>query len=205
MTKTNAKLTHRDSLAASLSLPLAGAGSSLPTETWSASFSLARKDQRREGTRPGPRPPNIILILADDMGYGDLGFLGNPDVRTPALDALAREGICLTQHYSAAPVCAPARASLLSGKYPHRTGQTMSRQWRGISPKTRLISQMLKEAGYRTGLVGKWHLNGKPANWWSWWSTENLPWSMGFDECVMVPPSSTGRANRARPSILASA
>ncbi|HEX28824.1 TPA: hypothetical protein ENG04_01940, partial [Candidatus Poribacteria bacterium] len=62
--------------------------------------------------------PNIILILADDMGYGDIGAFGNEDVDTPILDHLASEGIVLTQHYSASPVCAPARAALLTGRYP---------------------------------------------------------------------------------------
>jgi arylsulfatase A-like enzyme len=66
--------------------------------------------------------PNIVLILADDMGYGDFGCFSEGRATTPTLDQLVRDGLCLTQHYSASPVCAPARASLLTGRYPHRTG-----------------------------------------------------------------------------------
>lgn len=134
----------------------------------------------------GPKP-NVIFILADDMGFGDLGFFGNPDVKTPVLDEMAKDSICMTQHYTAAPVCAPARAALLTGKYPYRTGQDMSRIWRGISPKMKTIANYFDEAGYATGLVGKWHLNGKPDKWVT---PENMPWSMGFNECVMCPPFS---------------
>lgn len=131
--------------------------------------------------------PNVIFILADDMGFGDLGYFGNPDVKTPVLDELAKESICMTQHYSAAPVCAPARAALLTGKYPYRTGLDMSRTWRGLSPKNKTIANYFSDAGYSTALIGKWHLNGKPG---LWYSKENMPWSMGFDECVMCPPFS---------------
>jgi len=66
--------------------------------------------------------PNVIFILADDMGYGDLGRFNGGISQTPVLDELFREGLCLTQHYSASPVCNPARAALLTGRYPHRTG-----------------------------------------------------------------------------------
>ena len=66
--------------------------------------------------------PNILFILADDMGYGDFSCFNYGASQTPTLDHLASEGLCLTQHYSASPVCAPARASLLTGRYPHRTG-----------------------------------------------------------------------------------
>jgi arylsulfatase A-like enzyme len=66
--------------------------------------------------------PNIVLIVADDMGYGDFGCFNHGLSDTPTLDELVRDGVCLTQHYSASPVCAPARASLLTGRYPHRTG-----------------------------------------------------------------------------------
>lgn len=131
--------------------------------------------------------PNVVFILADDLGFGDLGLYGNPLVRTPVLDAMAREGIVLTQHYSAAPICAPTRAAFLTGKYPYRTGQDMSRMWRGISPKNRTIAHAFRDAGYATALVGKWHLNGKPGNWLP---NENMPWSMGFDESLMCPPFS---------------
>lgn len=66
--------------------------------------------------------PNMILVLADDMGYGDFGIFSDGSPKTPTLDQLVKDSICLTQHYSASPVCAPARAGLLTGRYPHRTG-----------------------------------------------------------------------------------
>ncbi|MBV8957843.1 MAG: sulfatase-like hydrolase/transferase, partial [Actinobacteria bacterium] len=104
--------------------------------------------------------PNIVLILADDMGYGDFGCFNDGASRTPVLDQLVGEGICLTQHYSASPVCAPARASLLTGRYPHRTGAIDTLEHRGldrIALRERTMADLLKEAGYVTGLVGKWH------------------------------------------------
>ncbi len=105
--------------------------------------------------------PNIILILADDLGYGDIGAFGNPDVQTPALDALAGEGLVLTQHYSASAVCAPARAGLLTGRYPHRTGAIDTLEGRGLDRLAldeRTLADALKAEGYSTGLIGKWHL-----------------------------------------------
>lgn len=76
--------------------------------------------------------PNIVLILADDMGYGDIAAFGNPEVQTSNLDRLAAEGVRLTQHYSGSPVCAPARAALLTGRYPHRTGAIDTLEGRGL-------------------------------------------------------------------------
>lgn len=107
------------------------------------------------------RAPNIVLILADDMGYGDFGVFGDGSPRTPAIDGLVAEGICLTQHYSGAPVCAPARAALLTGRYPHRTGAVDTLDARGLdrlAPRERTLADRLKHGGYATGLVGKWHL-----------------------------------------------
>ena len=105
-------------------------------------------------------PPNIILVIADDMGYGDFGLFNNQISCTPTLDALAAEGICLTQHYSASPVCAPARAALMTGRYPHRTGSIDTLEARGLD-RLRLdeitLADVLGSAGYATGLIGKWH------------------------------------------------
>jgi arylsulfatase A-like enzyme len=104
--------------------------------------------------------PNIVFILADDMGYGDFGCFNGGLSQTPVLDALAGEGVCLRQHYSASPVCAPARASLLTGRYPHRTGAVDTLEMRGLDRlalRERTIADHLRAAGYATGLVGKWH------------------------------------------------
>ena len=107
------------------------------------------------------KQPNIILILADDMGYGDLGVLGDGSSQTPALDRLVGEGVLLTQHYSGSAVCAPARAALLTGRYPHRTGAIDTFEGRGLDRlalREVTLANHLQAAGYATGLIGKWHL-----------------------------------------------
>ena len=76
--------------------------------------------------------PNVIVFLSDDQGYGDLGIFGNPDLKTPHIDRMAHEGVRLTQHYSGSPLCAPARASLLTGRYNHRTGALSVESNRGL-------------------------------------------------------------------------
>jgi arylsulfatase A-like enzyme len=123
--------------------------------------------------------PNIILILADDMGYGDIGAFGNDAVDTPRLDALASESICLTQHYSGSPVCAPSRAALMTGRYPHRTGAIDTLEGRGLdrlAPREVTLADALRCSGYATGLVGKWHLGALDPKY--------HPNARGFDEAV---------------------
>lgn len=103
--------------------------------------------------------PNILLVVADDMGYGDIGRF-HPAVSTPHLDQLIDEGVCLRQHYTASPICAPARAGLLTGRYPHRTGAITQHEIHGldrIALDERTIADSFRHAGYATGLVGKWH------------------------------------------------
>ncbi len=121
--------------------------------------------------------PNIVFILADDMGYGDVGAYGNPDVKTPNLDQLSSEGIRLTQQYAGSAVCAPSRAALLTGRYPHRTGAIDTLEGRGLD-RLRLdevtLADILKTQGYSTGLFGKWHLGAL--------APEYHPNSRGFDE-----------------------
>ena len=106
------------------------------------------------------KKPNVILVCTDDQGYGDLGIYGNTDIYTPNLDRLARGGVLLTQHYSASPMCAPARAALLTGRYNHRTGAVDVPSNRGldrISLRETTIADCFRAAGYSTGMVGKWH------------------------------------------------
>ena len=106
------------------------------------------------------KKPNILMIVADDMGYGDFGLFSEGRTSTPAIDSLSREGICLTQHYAAAPVCTPARAALLTGRYHHRTGAIDMRELRGLSRlslRETTIADVFQSNGYVTGLIGKWH------------------------------------------------
>ncbi len=112
----------------------------------------------------GKRPPNILLLMADDLGYGDLGSYGNREIRTPHLDRLAAEGLRLTQFYSASPVCSPSRVALMTGRIPQREGIL---DWIPFDSPIHLrrdaptLATMLRARGYATALTGKWHLNGK--------------------------------------------
>jgi len=121
--------------------------------------------------------PNILLIVADDMGYGDFGIFNEGLTETPALDALAGEGELLTQHYAGSCVCAPSRAALLTGRYPHRTGAIDTREARGtdrLGLWETTLAELLAAEGYATGLVGKWHLGELDERY--------LPQARGFEE-----------------------
>lgn len=123
--------------------------------------------------------PNIVLILVDDMGYGDVGVLSDGSPRTPTLDTLIAESVCLTQHYSASAVCAPARATLLTGRYPHRTGAIDTLEGRGLDRlalREVTLADRLRAAGYATGLIGKWHLGALDPRY--------HPNARGFDDFV---------------------
>ena len=107
-------------------------------------------------------PPNVLLIIADDMGYGDLGCYESKQIETPNLDQLAAHGIRLTDGYVAASVCAPSRAGLLTGRYPQNFGfesnlgsDRIDPELNGIPPGEKTMGDYLKAAGYCTGLVGK--------------------------------------------------
>ena len=111
-----------------------------------------------------PRAPNIVLIVADDLGYGDLGCYGNTRIRTPALDRMAATGTRLTEFYTPAPTCSPARAALLTGRHPLRTGMTrvfIPKEKLGLPHAELTIAEHLRDAGYATACIGKWHLGGR--------------------------------------------
>lgn len=120
--------------------------------------------------RQAPRQPNILFILIDDLGFGDLSVTGNTMVATPNIDALARDGLMMTQFYDAAPICSPSRAALLTGQFPARNrfvtfiaDRKRNREfgqadW--LDPKLPTLPRALKAAGYATGHFGKWHLGG---------------------------------------------
>jgi len=110
------------------------------------------------GSQTSSRRPNVILIITDDQGYGDLGLHGNEKIQTPNLDRLGRESIQLTQ-FHVSPVCAPTRASLMTGRYNYRTGVVDTYLGRALMyPEEVTLAEMLAGAGYRTGIFGKWHL-----------------------------------------------
>ncbi len=127
--------------------------------------------------------PNIIIFFADDMGYGNLGCFGSPNIRTPHIDQLANEGMKLTSFYVAGPVCTPSRAGLLTGRYPLHTlsGNLGPNSKGGMSLDEPIISEVLKGAGYRTMAIGKWHLG--------YATKEFLPTGRGFDQFYGLPYS----------------
>jgi len=134
-------------------------------------------------TTPTAKTPNIIVILTDDQGYQDLGSFGSPDIETPYLDQMAREGVRLTSFYSAQAVCSASRAGLLTGCYPNRIGihgALMPNSKKGINPNETTLAELLKTKGYRTGIFGKWHLGDHP---------QFSPLKHGFDTYFGIPYS----------------
>lgn len=140
------------------------------------------------GSAPGAtsRRPNVIVVLTDDQGYGDLGFHGNPHIRTPNLDRLAQESVRF-KHFYVCPVCSPTRSSLLTGRYNYRTGIVDTYLGRSLMhPAEVTLAQRLAKAGYRTGIFGKWHLG------------DNLPLrpiDRGFQEALVLKGGGIGQAS----------
>ena len=136
------------------------------------------------------KPPNFIIIFADDLGYGDLGSYGHPTIKTPNLDKMASEGVRFTQFYVGSSICTPSRAALLTGKLPIRTGMYGNRSVLfpdnagGLDPKEITIASALKEYGYKTACIGKWHLGHLQ---------EYMPTNHGFDEFYGIPYSNDMR------------
>ncbi len=132
-------------------------------------------------------PPNVVILFADDLGYGDLGTYGHPTIATPRLDRMAAEGQKWTDFYVGASVCTPSRAALLTGRLPVRSGMTDERNrvlfpdsHGGLPPEEVTIAEVLKQRGYATAAIGKWHLGHLP---------QYLPTRQGFDSYYGIPYS----------------
>jgi arylsulfatase A-like enzyme len=152
-----------------------------------------------------PPKPNVIILLADDQGYQDLGCYGSPAIKTPRIDRMAAEGLRFTDFYVVAPVCTPSRAGLLTGCYPPRVGMgevppepalrhknPQHVLWPGsaygLNPAETTLPELLKSQGYSTAAIGKWHLGDRPEFW---------PTSQGFDSYLGIPYS-----NDMKPTVL---
>src|SRR5947209_20216018 len=133
--------------------------------------SAAALTRAAMGAEPaGARRPNFVIFLADDLGCHDIGAWGAADLKTPNIDALAGSGARFTNWYAAAPVCAPSRAALLTGRYPIRAGVPANGP--PLRPSEQTIASLLKPAGYSTGIFGKWHLGN---------TADTVPNAHGFD------------------------
>ncbi|MGD2078853.1 MAG: sulfatase, partial [Chloroflexota bacterium] len=158
-------------------------------------YDLARTERLLDSILPADDAaslPNIVLIVVDDLGYGDLGVYGSQVIRTPVLDRLAAQGVRMTNFYACAPVCTPSRAAMLTGRYPYRSHMVLPLYPKnhpmefflkavdryqfdvtGIPPDELTLAEILSRRGYRTGLVGKWHLGDRSGH---------LPKDNGFDQ-----------------------
>ena len=133
---------------------------------------------------PDGMKPNIVFILIDDLGYGDIGPFGSAINKTPHLDQMAAEGLVLRQYYASNTNCTPSRAALMTGTYAHRIGMDgdvlFPGERRGLNPNETTIAEIMRGEGYATGAFGKWHLGDQP---------EHLPLKHGFDEHFGIPYS----------------
>jgi arylsulfatase A-like enzyme len=149
-----------------------------------ATAALAAAALAATAAAPAPHRPNVVLILTDDQGWGDVGFHGNARIRTPHMDRMAREGAAFTD-FHVSPVCSPTRASLLTGRYNYRTGVVDTFIGRSLMhPDELTLAEMLRGAGYTTGIFGKWHLG------------DNYPLraiDQGFDRAVVIKGGGLGQ------------
>lgn len=143
------------------------------------SAALALFPSLASAQKGNSRRPNVVLIITDDVGYGDLGSYGAPDIKTPNIDKLARDGVRMTDFYANGATCTPTRAGLIAGRYQQRFGlehplaaMGASDAERGLAPTGSSLPQLLKGNGYATALIGKWHLG---------WKTEFSPAAHGFE------------------------
>jgi arylsulfatase A-like enzyme len=168
-------LSRRDFVAAALA---SGVGLSTLASS-GVSAQAASRSAHNAGGVPGRERPNVLFILSDDLGYGDLSCYGRPDYKTPVLDRLATQGLKFTSNYAAAPVCTPTRCGFITGRYPQRLAVGLEEPLTRNSPEVGLppghatIGTQLSAAGYATALIGKWHLG---------WRPEFNPVRHGFDE-----------------------
>lgn len=217
------KLTRRrflrGALAAGGLVAAGGAGYRLVSNHRNRAYDVQRSKALLRAVAPGDRPgelPNIVVILTDDLGYADLGCYGSLAIETPVLDQMAAQGVRLTQFNTAAPLCSPSRAAILTGRYPIRTHVTMplypagsfmdlasrvsgmySHGVRGIPADELLLPELLRQRGYRTALLGKWHLgdrsphlpneNGFDLFYGSYYSNNRRPYALYRNEQVEVP------------------
>ena len=148
------------------------------TQTYAVAVTRAAGDttaSTADGATVNGAPPNIVLFLSDDMGWGQPGFNGGDEVETPSIDRIAEEGVSLTQFY-VAPVCTATRGALMTGRYSWKNGTAVrfnARTNMGMRVDERTLAEALRDAGYATWLVGKWHLGQ--------WQREHLPLQRGFD------------------------
>lgn len=158
--------------------------------SWNPANSVSAAEEK-----PSAAPPNVIVIFADDLGYGDLSCYGHPTIATPNLDRMAAEGLRFTQFYVAACVCTPSRAALLTGRLPIRNGMCSDKRrvlftdsTGGLPHEEFTIAEAVKSKGYATACIGKWHLGHLP---------QFLPMEQGFDSYYGIPYS-----NDMRPTVL---